>query len=164
MFSLFVQELPPSPDNVAAFAQKLFEAVMGGQWAIVVAMALVGIIWGARRVVGRWAFFKTDEGAFTVNLSSSFTLAIATTLFASGWAGVTGAVLLKALEVSFLAAGGWAALTKFLFPLLARIPALATVFGPKADGPALVVEAQKAGLEAAAATNPPTSDGIANGG
>ena len=153
-------QLPPSPDNVTEFAGALLAAVMSGQWPIVAAMVLVAAVWGARKLAPRWAFFATDEGAFTLNLLTSFVLALSTALFAK--AAITGALLLKALEMSFLAAGGWAALTKFLVPLLLRIPFLANMFA-RGSASTAIVEAERAGLAAAVVAKSPTSDEIANG-
>lgn len=152
----------PSPDNLGDFARALLAAVMGGQWAVLVGLVLVAVVWAARKFLAPVApFFATDEGAFTLNLLTSFLLAIATAVTAGGLAAVTWPVALKALEVSFLAAGGFAAVKKFALPLLMRIPWFAALVS-RGTAAAAVTQAQKLGLAAAVTAKSPTSDEIAN--
>lgn len=150
-----------SPENLDAFLKLVLAAVATGKWASVAALALVAAVWGLRKFVApKVPFFATGEGAAVLTISASFVGALATALLAGSALSVP--LVWSSLQVAVMAAGGWS-LAKHLLPLLLKVPFLAALFPPKADGPTLVTGAQKVGLAAAVVAKAPTSDEIANG-
>lgn len=102
--------------------QDLYQAVMSGQGALAAALALVAAVFVLRKFVAPMVpFFGTDAGGALLVLLTSETGALLTAVAAAGgkFEHVTGALLLKALQVGFAAAGGWAVLKKLVAPAAA---------------------------------------------
>lgn len=103
--------------DLFALAGQLYQAVMGGQWALFAALLLMGIIYALRKYLApKLPLLATDEAgvlmAFFGSLSGAFATAFA--------AGQTFSLALcwTAFKVAFLAMGGYVALKKlFAKPL-----------------------------------------------
>jgi uncharacterized membrane protein len=146
----------------AVFMQLVIGAVQAGKWAVVAAVALAGLVLAAKKFLApKFPFFGTKLGTIVLALAGSLVGVILNS--AAALTLPSGEALLAALGVWFVAVGGVPALTDALWPFLLRIPFVASLFPPKADGAALVSAAEKQGLAAAVAAKAPTSDEIANG-
>lgn len=105
--------------DLFSVARELFAAVMGGQWALVAALALVATVFVLRKYVSpKVPFLASDAGGVLLAFVGSAAGGMATA-FAAGQP-FTWALLLKVVQVAFLAMGGFAALKKFLAPLAAK--------------------------------------------
>ncbi len=145
-----------SPDSPSAFVQLLVNAAMSGRWPLLVALALVGIVWLLRKLVApKVPFFATGEGGAVMNLATSFTLALATALLPG--AAFTWSLLWVALQASLVASGGWS-LLKYLLPL---IPGLSGLMA-RGDATAIEADAKAAGDVAAKAAAIKTATDIIN--
>lgn len=145
-----------APTEPVALARALFDAVMSGQWFLATSIGLMVLVFGLRRLP--WAPLQTDVGGVLLNFGSSLALAFFTS--AAAGVGFSVPVLLTALEVSGGAAVAYMLLKKFAFPLLLKIPALASLwalvaalFPAKGDVVAPVV---------AAPVTAPTPEDVAN--
>lgn len=165
MLSLFVLAQAAAPVEAVDLAKALFDAVMSKQWFLAGSLVLMALVFILRRLP--WEPLKTDAGGVLLNFGSSLALAFFTA--AAAGAPFTWAVVLTALEMSGGAAVGYMLLTKFVLPLLLKIPAFAKLWvfvlslfsrGSAAEA---VTEAEKQGLALAVAAKAPTSDEIANG-
>lgn len=144
-----------TPDDPASFVQLLVDAALSGRWPLVVALALVALVWALRKFLApQVPFFGTGGGAAVLNVATSFSFALATPLLAG--VTFTWSLLWVALQASLVAAGGWSLLSH----LLPLIPGLGNLFA-RGDATASIAKAEK--LAAAVAATPPTSDSIANG-
>ena len=150
-----------TPDTLDAFLRLVLNAATSGKWAQLAALALVAAVWALRKFVAPKApFFSTGEGGAVLTILTSFVGALATALL--GGASFSWPLLWGAVQVAVLAAGGWS-LSKHLLPLLLKIPFLAKLFPPKANGPVLVADAAKVGLAAAVVAKSPSPEDIAHG-
>lgn len=150
-----------TPENLEAFFKLVLGAASAGKWAHLAALALVAMVWALRKFVApRAPFFSTGEGGAVLTVLSSFVGAFATALLAG--TAFSWTLVWSSLTVALLAAGGWS-LAKHLLPLLLKIPFIAKLFPPKADGAALVSSAQKQGLASAVVAKSPSPEDIANG-
>lgn len=138
-------------------ARALFDAVMSGQWFLSASLALMLIVLGLRQLPV--PFLKTDAGGVLLNFGTSLSLGLATTALAG--ASFSWPMFWVALNLAATAAGVYTLLKKLALPMLLKIPFLAALFPPKADGLALVTDAQK--LAAAVVAKAPTPEEIANG-
>lgn len=103
--------------DVFGLVKQLFDAVMGGNFALVAALALVLIVFVLRKFVGpKVPFLASDAGGVVLAFLSAFGGALATAFGAH--AAFSLALLFKAAQVAFLAMGGYAALKKLLGPAL----------------------------------------------
>lgn len=159
MLAALLAVLEPSTATLPELAKALFDAVMSGQWFLAASVALVLLVMGLRSLP--WAPLKTDAGGVLLNFGTSLGLALATVAVAG--VAFTGPVFWTAFNLAATGAGLYTLAKKLAWPLLLKIPFVAALFPPKADGPALVTAAQKAGLAAAVVAKAPTSDEIANG-
>ena len=107
-----VAELPaavPDPSDLGAIAQFLVDAVLKGQWALVVSLLIMAIVAGLRRwvaphtVVGKWLQGKL--GGLVANFVTSATVSVTGLLLAGEAFSLD--FLVKALGLAFGAAGGW---------------------------------------------------------
>jgi hypothetical protein len=104
----------PDPSNLEAFASSVLAAVTSGNWALLAALVLVGVVFLARRFgAKRVPFLATARGGALLALLGGVAGAIATALASGG--PVSVALVLSGLQVGFLAAGGWTVLKKLLF-------------------------------------------------
>lgn len=158
---LLFAQLAVSPENLGEFVALVLQAAQGGQWPMVAALALVAVVWAARK----WGapqvpFLGTPEGGAILNIATGFAGAFLTALM--GGTPFTWGLLWASLQVSLLAAGGWAMLKSLVWPLLLRVPFIANLFS-RGDAAVVVTDAQKAGLAAAVVAKPPKPTDIANG-
>lgn len=102
--------------DIFVLAKQIFDAVMGGQWTLVAALALMLVVFALRKFgAARLPWLASDAGGAVAVLLTSVLGAVATALTAGEV--LSPALLLKALQVGFAAAGGWAVLKKALLPL-----------------------------------------------
>jgi hypothetical protein len=145
-------------------ARPVLDAVLGGQWFLAAALALVlaaGLAskYGAKR----WPVLGTGAGKAALVLLGAFGGACATAL-AAGTAP-TAALMWTATQLAFAAAGGYSLVRALLGPLVAKAPAwlrpfidlVLWFFDRKASKPSAadVAVAEAAG-EAAVAAKPST--------
>lgn len=152
-------ETVATPDNLEAFLGLVIKAASAGQWVLVGALGLVFAVWGARSLLSKkYEFFKSGAGALLLNVLGSLAQGIAVAVMGApaSWA------IVWAVVVSVFGTYGWTLLKTF-GPLVLKVPFIAAMFPPKADGPTLVLAAEKQGLAAAVVAKAPTSDEIANG-
>jgi len=120
-----------TPDDPSTFLQTLLGALTGKHWIAVAALALVAGVWGLRRAAAflGWAWLKwanTSRGGAVLALATSLAGAVA-------YAAVRGTLspdtIMHALEVGFLAAGGWTAIRRIIgaAPPEAPKPGIGTV-------------------------------------
>jgi hypothetical protein len=106
----------PQPDDMAAFAGAVLAAVQAKNWAMLVALGLVLLVWAARKFGGKfWPFLTTDRGGALLSLVGGLALSIAAAAAAPGASGI-GSVLLSGLLMAATASGTYALLRKLLFP------------------------------------------------
>lgn len=129
-----------TPDNLEAFAKLALEAATSKNWALLLSLALVAVVWGLRKV-GKPTFIKTDAGGAVSVLLMSGLGAVVTALVAGQ--PFTWPLVLSALQVGFTAAGGYSVLKKLLWPLLVKWLKL-----EKKPEAAVVEEAKAAGDKA----------------
>jgi hypothetical protein len=98
---------PPSPDvDTSAFVKALYTAVTSKQWGVVVGLALVGLVYVARRWVLGWvSWFKTPFGGLVL----AFLMSLAGTMGVALAAGAKPSLSLAAtaLSTAAAAAGVW---------------------------------------------------------
>lgn len=111
---------PLADGSLVDLAKPVLDAVMGGNWWLGAALALVFATTGLRRYGGaRWPWLKTDEGGTLTTLMLSLGGALATAL-AAGTAPSLG-LLVTALGVAVGASGGYTAIRRLLAPALRRL-------------------------------------------
>ena len=131
-----------NPDNMEVFAKIVLDAVMSKNWALLASLLLILVVWGLRKFAGKKIpFLNTDAGGALSVLVLAVLGAVANSLIAGQ--ALSGALILAALKVGFVAAGGYGMLKKVLAPLLLKLlPA-------KADPVEVVAEAEAEGEKAA---------------
>lgn len=103
-----------SVDALQHLAQVALQAVTSGNWALLAALVLVGLVWAVRRWgASKVPFLASARGGALLALLGGIVGAVATALTAG--APVTAALLLKGLTVGVTAAGGWTVVRKLLF-------------------------------------------------
>jgi hypothetical protein len=102
--------------DLFSLAKQLFEAVMSGNWALVVAAALVAVVFALRKLPV--PFFQSDAGGVVLAFVGALSGGMANA-FAAG-ANFTWALFLKTAQVAFVAMGGYVGLKKLLWPLATR--------------------------------------------
>lgn len=121
-FAAFAQvTVPPSPDDVGAFVSALFGAVAGKQWGYLIALAVMALVFGARKFGARISpkveeFLHSDPGGVLLALLVSFATALAAASLAPG-AIFTWAIVLAAFKTALVAMGGFALINKLGAPL-----------------------------------------------
>lgn len=110
--------------DLAALAQVVMQAVQSGNKGLIVAAALVVLIAVVKKVAPNVAWLQSDKGGALTVLLSSIGGAVSTGIMAGKPFSV--ALLLSGLKVGFMAAGGFATLTK-LFPKVAALVGLKSV-------------------------------------
>ena len=106
----------PDPSDFASFCEAVFVALKGKQWGMIVALALMALVWLARKYGSEaWPFLATDRGGAMLSLFGALALAIGGAAAAPGIHSL-GAVLLTALMAAITASGTYALLKKLLFP------------------------------------------------
>lgn len=122
------------PSNIEAFARAIFDAVTSKNYALVAALAVVALVYLARKYAGpKVPFLQTDKGGVLLSLATSFAGALATALFAGG--PISLALVSQALIVAFTASGGWSMIRKLFFTDdAAKAKALAEAAGKAAKG------------------------------
>lgn len=107
---------PALPDPEAdgmGFLKTIVDAAMSRNWAWLAALALVAVVWALRRFAGgKLPWLKTDRGGAVLVLATSVVGALATSLGAGKALG--GEVVLQAVYVGFMAAGGFTWLKRML--------------------------------------------------
>lgn len=108
--------VPDPGDDPGGFLSAVYDAVRGGKWLGAVALLVVALVWAARRWGGKMVpWLRTDRGGAVLALAVSVLGALANAVLAGE--GVPGwGVLWSALQVGFLAAGGFAVVKKILRP------------------------------------------------
>lgn len=100
-----------------SLVEQVYNAVRGGQWMVVAAMAVVGLVWLLRNwpgLVSKVPFLSTDRGGVLVTLATSLLLPLATAVLAGkviGWSDVEAAGML-----ALTAIGGYTGLKRLLWP------------------------------------------------
>lgn len=103
-----------NPD-VIEIARLALEAARSSNWALVVALALVAAVWAVRKLVApKVPFFNTDPGAVLLTFVGSGAGALASSLLAG--AVFDGELVLTAVKVALIAAGGFVVVVKKLGP------------------------------------------------
>lgn len=101
--------------DVLGLAKQIFDAVMGGHWALVAAAVLMLAVYLLRKFgAGKIPFLATDAGGALTVLATSELGALANALAAGQ--PLSWGLVWQALSVGFAAAGGWAILKKALLP------------------------------------------------
>lgn len=124
-----------NPENLELFAGLAVDAVKSGNGWLILSVALVAVVWAARKFLGdKVPFLKTQAGGALLTLVASFAGALATVL--TSGSPMSWVIALGAFKVAFTAAGGWT-LVKHLLTLLqgkdpATIKAGAEAAGAKA--------------------------------
>lgn len=120
-FAAFAQVVPPSPDDLGAFAQAIFGAVQGRQWGYLVALGVMAFVFAVRKASAGIspkldAFLHSDPGGVLLALAVSFATSLAaagvTPGAAFGWA-----MILAAFKTALVAMGGFALIAKLGSPL-----------------------------------------------
>ena len=123
-FSVLAQVAPvvPLPEaDLSAFAGSILAAFQARNWALLTALALLAIVFAARKFGGKlWPFLVTDRGGALLSLVGGLALSIAAAASAPGQTGF-GAVLLSGLLMAVTASGTYALLRKLLFPTGANL-------------------------------------------
>jgi len=123
-FSVLAQVAPvvPLPEaDLSAFAGSILAAFQARNWALLTALALLAIVFAARKFGGKlWPFLVTDRGGALLSLVGGLALSIAAAASAPGQTGF-GAVLLSGLLMAVTASGTYALLRKLLFPSGAQL-------------------------------------------
>lgn len=135
-----------TPDSLEVFAGLVVKAIQNGQWAVVVALAIVAGVWGVRKVLGpKYPVLESGRAGAILNLVGSFGsgLAVAAAGAPFSWAMVLSVVL------SLMTSGGWSLVRNLLFG--------------RGEAPAAITAAQKEGLAAAVVAKTPKAEDIANG-
>lgn len=118
----FAQVAPPSPDDLGAFAQAIFGAVQGRQWGYLVALAVMALVFAARKIGAGIspkldAFLHSDPGGVLLALAVSFATSLAASSVVPG--AVFGwAMLAAAFKTALVAMGGFALVAKLGSPLI----------------------------------------------
>lgn len=98
-----------------SLAKQIFDAIMSGQWALVAALALILVVFVLRKFVApKVPFLASDAGGAILVLATSIFGAFGNALAAGQ--PLSFALAVKALQIGFAAAGGWAVLKKALLP------------------------------------------------
>jgi hypothetical protein len=85
----FAQAALPSGDDPLALVQMFVQAAQAKNWLLLVPLALVGLIWAARRFGGKaWPFLLTDRGGALLSLLAAVAAALYAAVTAQGSAGV----------------------------------------------------------------------------
>lgn len=109
-------------------AKLIFGAVQTGNWKLVAALAVVALVWLARRVGGNYIpLLKTDRGGALLVLLLGVAGALATA-FTAG-ATLTAQVLFHGITTGIMAAGGFNLMKKLLWP---TVPAPTVLIAPAA--------------------------------
>lgn len=105
--------MPPemTPESLAPL---VLQAIQSGNWSLLASLALIALVWLARRYGGRFLpVLTTARGGAALALAGGIGGAVATALAAG--APVSVALLLKGLSVGLTAAGGWTVVRKLIF-------------------------------------------------
>lgn len=99
-------------------AKPVYEAALGGQWALAAASALILGVAVVRKFGDEWSWVNKDWGASLLVLLGSFGGAAATAL--AGGATISFALVWEALQVAVAASGGYSLIKKLLVEPLLR--------------------------------------------
>ncbi|HYE99606.1 MAG TPA: hypothetical protein VEJ18_11880 [Planctomycetota bacterium] len=101
----------PNPDDVGEIISKALEAARSGDYRMLAACLLVGIVWAMRKWGSEISpFFATDRGGAVLALAGGFVLALASLLISGAPFSVD--VLVGGFQTALMAAGGWAVFSK----------------------------------------------------
>jgi len=104
----------PNPEQLEEFARLLLDAVTSRNYALLAALVVVVLVYLLRRFGGRFIpFFNTERGGAMLVLCVSLAGAVANALAAG--APFSVALLLTALQVGLMAAGGFTIIKRILF-------------------------------------------------
>ncbi len=136
-----------NPENFEAFFRLVYDAVTSKNYALIASLAVVAVVYLVRRYGGtKFPVLKTNRGGAVLALVTSVAGAAATAFL--GGVPFGAAVLLKALGVGFMAAGGFSVVKKIVF----------------GDPEQVKAEAKAEGQAAADASKPKTAAEFVNGG
>lgn len=102
------------PMTLEALAPLVLQAVQSGNWSLLAALALVALVWLARKYGGKYLpVLTTSRGGAALALLGGIGGAVATALAAG--APVSAALLVKGVTVGLTAAGGWTVIKTLAF-------------------------------------------------
>lgn len=106
--------LGPDPERIEDFARLVLDAVQSRNYALIVALAVVLVVFLLRKFGGsRLPFLRTDRGGALLVLGVSVAGAVANALAAG--APFSGALMLTAVRVALTAAGGFTLVKRLVF-------------------------------------------------
>jgi len=121
LFALFVAvpvivlgQVVASPDDPNAFFGAIVTAVQGGQWRVVAVLAVVALVWAAKRWGSTyWPFLGTSRGGALLALAAGLVSTLGPALVAGTPFSLK--LLLDALLLGVTAAGGWVVVRRLAF-------------------------------------------------
>lgn len=97
------------------FLHALFAAARGGQWRLLAAALLIGLVYLARRFAGKAIpYLRTDRGGVILTLTLGILAGIATALGTA--APFSASLILGGVLTGMTAAGGWVMLRRLISP------------------------------------------------
>lgn len=98
---------PPDPEAGGfGFMKTILDAVMSKNWTWAAVLVLIAMVWGLRKFGGKkFKWLKTDRGGAVLVMGTSVLGAVATAIGAGK--GLSKDVVLQAVYVGFMGAGGW---------------------------------------------------------
>lgn len=104
-----------TPERFDSYVDTVSKAVSAGRWGLVAALAVVGLVWTARKWGGRyWPALRTDRGGAGLALALSFAT-VAAGYIAAGRAW-TPQLVFDGIIVAVTAAGGFGLVKKLIAP------------------------------------------------
>lgn len=105
----------PSPEDGPAILNQILDAIGSGNWRLVAALIVVGLIWLMRRFATKiHPWFGTDRGGVAVALLGGL-LAVAAGELAAG-RHFTVQTVANGISFAVAAAGGWVMVRRLAFP------------------------------------------------
>jgi hypothetical protein len=135
-------------DDLSRYGALVLEAVTSGNWCLVAALAIAGLVALVRKIGGdRWPLLHSDRANVIFVLLLSFLGAVVTALAAGGPAALTAGLVLTAFKVAFVAGGG--------FAMVKRLAGASKVQVAEAAGTAAVAATPSSGLQGIVGTPRP---------
>jgi hypothetical protein len=105
----------PSPDDAPAILNQILDAIGSGNWRLVAALIVVGLVWLMRRFATKiHPWFGTDRGGVAVALLGGL-LAVAAGELAAG-RHFTIQTVANGISLAVAAAGGWVMVRRLVSP------------------------------------------------
>lgn len=96
----------PQPDDAADYIGALAAATKGGQWRVLSALVILGVVWALRKWGAKWVpWFATKWGGITLALSMGILAQFVTDL--TGPSALTWTFVVNGLVQGALASGAW---------------------------------------------------------